>query len=58
MVQVKVNLQQLQLQQHLETLAENVVQPPPQQHQHQETLAEMQMVTVVDAKSFQILVKS
>ena len=41
-------------------------QPQPQLHQvrmvqpqHQETLAEMQMVTVVDAKSFsQVQVKS
>ena len=49
-----MQLQQLQQ----EILAENVVQPP-QQLQHQETLAGMQMVTVVDAKSFsQVQVKS
>ena len=48
-----MQLQQLQQ----EILAENVVQPP-QQLQHQENLAEMEMVTVADAKPFsQVQVK-
>ena len=57
MVQVKVMVEPPQPRQQ-KNLSENEVKPPPQL-QHQETLAEMQMVTVMDVKPFsQVQVKS